>query len=63
MKPNLEEIELALKDRQWLTLDASVLLAWLIYTRELEGNNKPTIATAGECHTFNWGPGVIFKIK
>jgi len=40
MKPNLEEIELALKDRQWLTLDASVLLAWLIYTRELEGKAK-----------------------
>ena len=41
MTPNLSEIEEALKDRQWLTLDAQTLIAWILYTRELEGKLKP----------------------
>ena len=42
MTPNLSEIEEALKDRQWLTLDAQTLIAWILYTRELEGKLKPS---------------------
>ena len=62
MKPNLEEIELALKDRQWLTLDASVLLAWLIYTRELEGAWKPKESGAF-FHCYDVSDWPILKIK
>ena len=62
MTPNLSEIEEALKDRQWLTLDAQTLIAWILYTRELEGKLKPSTTPTQEGRSFGYG-GMIFHIK
>ena len=62
MTPNLSEIEEALKDRQWLTLDAQTLIAWILYTRELEGKLKPSTVLTQEGQSFGYG-GMIFHIK
>ena len=63
MTPNLSEIEEALKDRQWLTLDAKILMAWILYTRELEGKVKPSTSLTQEPgQSFGYG-GMIFHIK
>jgi hypothetical protein len=59
LKPDLKEIEQALKDRHMLTLERTTIIGWITYTRELEAKvsvqpkeYQPVYVQAGETIRF-----------